>query len=303
MSILQKIMFTIFVCVTIFAIQPALGVSGDLGAAADYALLGLQNGTVIVNSATTVTGDFGYSAGVTSTSNQKIGEDYLGQWTGAAYVHTGADFQYTDKNYIPSLGIVSNLAEDARLNQANIDALAAWNFISGLAPTTSLGAIDRTNVSWGAINGVQDLHILEITSLDMNSNFLSLTGDADDVFIFNILGNFQFSDSEVQLLGGLTASTVLFNFPDSGTQTKDVLINKGTTIFNGTILAPDLDGYEVEYHNPAIFNGAIIATKINVHSDFNLNYMPFEPPFVVPEPATFCLLGLGGMTLLRKRRA
>ncbi len=152
------------------------------------------------------------------------------------------------------------------------------------------------------INGFSDIHILEITSLNMNSNILSLTGDAEDVFIFNILGNFEFSDSEVRLIGDLTASTVLFNFSNSGTQTKDVLINKGTSIFNGTILAPDLDGYEVEYHNPAIFNGAIIAGNINVHSDFNLNYIPFEPPFVVPEPATFCLLGLGGLALLKNRR-
>lgn len=87
-----------------------------LGAAAEYALLGLTNGTVSVNSASTVVGDFGYSAGVTSTTNQKIGGS-VGTWTGTAYVHSAvAAFQAHPTNYAPSGGIVTSAAEDARLD-------------------------------------------------------------------------------------------------------------------------------------------------------------------------------------------
>ncbi len=241
-----------------------------------YALLGLNGGNVTVNSATAVKGDFGYSQAVTSTTNQKIGEDFFGQWNGTAYVHSQvANFQSTDKNYIPSAGKVSNAAQDSRLNTANAEALAASAQLAALTPTIHLGAINDTSVSVGAVNGAANLNVVQISSLNMNSDVLELRGDEQDYFVINTLGNFDFSQSEVRLSGGLTANHVIFNFPTAGTQTRDVLINKSSTIFNGTILAPDLDGFGVQYHNPAQFNGAIIAKNISVHSDFNLNWAPF----------------------------
>ena len=245
-----------------------------------YALLGLNGGNVSVNSATAVTGDFGYSRNSTSTTNQKIGEDFFGQWKGTAYVHSAVGtFQYTDKNYIPNGGIVTSPAQDARLDTANAEALAASAQLAALTTTINAGAINDTSATWGVVNGVANLNVVQVNSLNMNSDVLELRGDEQDYFVINVLGNFDFSQSEVRLTGGLTANHVIFNFPTAGTQTRDVLLNKASTIFNGTILAPDLDGFAVEYHNPASFTGAIIAKNITVHSDFNLNHAPFYPQY------------------------
>jgi choice-of-anchor A domain-containing protein len=106
----------------------------------------------------------------------------------------------------------------------------------------------------------------------MNSDVLQLTGDASDYFLFNVTGDFLFSQSEVRLTGGLTADHVIFNFPNAST----IDLNKSANIFNGTILAPNLTT-DLIYHNPAIFNGSIIANHISVHSDFNLNHVGFTP--------------------------
>ncbi|MFY9342491.1 MAG: hypothetical protein WAT39_08370 [Planctomycetota bacterium] len=244
-----------------------------LGAAANYALLGLANGNVTVNSGTSVVGDFGYSAGVTSTTNQKLGND--GPWTGTAYVHSLVAAFQAAANFLPSGGIVTNAAEDARLDQANADAIAASAWIAAEPPTVNLGNIVDQSVTIGSVDGLRTLHIVEVASLLMNGDVLHLIGDEADVFAFNVLGDFRFSQSEVRLSGGVTAAHVLFNFPPGGNYTRNVLVNKGATIFRGTMLAPDLNGFELEYHNPASFTGAIVARRILVHSDFNLHHEPF----------------------------
>jgi choice-of-anchor A domain-containing protein len=244
----------------------------NLGAAANYVLLGLANGTVIVDSGTAVAGDFGYSAGTTST-NQKLGNDAL--WLGTAYVHSQVASFQAAANFLPSGGIVTNAAEDARLDQANLDAVAASAYVASLPATETLGDIVDQSVTLGSVDGLHTVHIVDVTSLLMNSDVLHLIGDATDVFVFNVRGDFRFSQSEVLLSGGITAANVLFNFPVGGNYTRNVLVNKSATIFNGTMLAPDLNGFELEYHNPASFHGAIIARRIDVHSDFNLNHEPF----------------------------
>jgi choice-of-anchor A domain-containing protein len=259
-----------------------------LGEASTFALLGLEGGTVIVNSATSVNGDFGYGANVTSTTNQKIGDD--APWTGGAYVHSTATFSYTAGNYLPSDGVTIGGAADARLEQANDDALAASAAYAALIPTHVLGVLgdndNRNVVSTGAVNVVQ------ITSLNYKTDTLTLTSRAGfaDYFIINVLGNFAMDASTIALANGTQAANVVFNFPNAST----VDLNKAENVINGTFLAPI---GSIEYHNPATFNGAIIALNINVHSDFNLNH----DGFVIPEPASPTLLALGLLSMARSR--
>jgi choice-of-anchor A domain-containing protein len=109
-----------------------------------------------------------------------------------------------------------------------------------------------------------------------------------------VTGDFAVDQSTISLVN-TTAGHVLWYFPTAGTE---IDITKAETVFNGTILAPFTTSADpVIYHNPATFNGAIIAKDINVHSDFNINHVPF-----VPEPATGTLLLAAGLTLLARRR-
>jgi choice-of-anchor A domain-containing protein len=257
----------------------------SLGEAASFGILALEGGNLIINSSTQLIGDVGYSSGVTSTINQKA-EDF----TGGAYVHSGVNaFDYTDKNFFPSDGILTGPAVDARLDQANLDALSLATFLNGQPATHTFGALgddmDLFVASTGAFN------IVDIASIDYKSDSINLTSRVglEDFFVLRISGNFGFDQSAVNL-NGITAENVLFYFPNTST----VNINKANTTFRGTILAPTST---VEYHNPAVFEGAIIAKNINVHSDFNLTHVP-----LIPEPSSVLLVSLSSLLLFRRRR-
>jgi choice-of-anchor A domain-containing protein len=238
-------------------------------------LLGLENGTVRVENGLTVIGDFGFSKGVTANTNKRLGKDFAGKWSGTAYVHSLVSSFDSDPNYKPIGGIVTNAIEDARLDQANKDALAHSLWVASLPATGNLGAVQDTSIDLGSIDGLRTVHVIEVASLLMKNDALTLTGDAADVFVFNVRGNFQFDASEVRLVGGISAGHVLFNFPQAGKYTSNVVIGRSATSFQGTILAPDLGSQKIEYRYPGTFRGAIIAKRIDVHSEFILVHEPF----------------------------
>ena len=272
--------------VAVMASPPSTNAASiDLGAASGFTVLGLNNGSVIINSATSITGDVGYSDGVVSGTNQKVDA-----FNGTARVHSAVDtFTPTLATFQPSGGIVTDPANDTLLNQANTDAAAASSFLAGLIPTQNLGNIgDDDSFSVGA-------GVYTIGSFNFKEDTITLTGSATDEFIFNVSGSFDFANSEIVLQGGAIAANVIFNFLNN----VDILIKKDGTVFNGTILA--LTG-NVEYHNPATFNGRIIAKDINLHSDFNINGP--STTTVIPVPAALPLMAtaVAAFALIARRR-
>ena len=222
-----------------------------------FGLLGLKNGTFTINSATNLIADVGYSSNVTSNTNQKINS-----FTGTAYVHTQVtSFVYTPATYQPSGGITRNdPIADALLNNANDNAIAVSANYASLTPSYTFGAV-TTNQTIGSVSHNT---VVQMASLNYNSNTLTLNGTAgvDDGFIINVLGSFDFSQSSI-LLNNVRPERVIFNFPNAS----NITVNKSSNIFRGTILAPT---GSVIYHNPASFEGSIIALNIAVHSNFNL---------------------------------
>ena len=254
------------------SLSAPISVGSKLGAADNFALLALSGGTMSINSATSITGNVGYSAGVTSTTNQKVDS-----FIGTAYVHSTATFNYAAATFAPSGGIVMGGAANTLLNQVNTDAAAAAVFFAGLPATASLGNL-TTSQSFTAAG---DVNVYDISSINLNTATWTLTGDYDDLFLFRVAGSLDWSDAQT-VLNGVSPNQVLFYFPNASA----ITINKADNIFIGTILAPT---GSVEYHNPATFNGAIIAKNIDVHSDFNIS----KPHAEVPEGSSFFLLASG----------
>ncbi len=222
-----------------------------------YGLLGLNGGNFTINSSTNLIADVGYSRNVTSTTNQKINN-----FTGTAFVHSlVTSFIYTAATYQPTGGIVRNdPGADAQLDAANANAIAVSSNYAGLTPNFTYGAVNSNTT----INSVAHNTVVQMSSLNYNSMVLTLNGTtgSDDGFIINVLGSFDFSQSRVQL-NNVRPERVIFNFPNPSS----ITVNKSSNVFRGTILAPT---GSVIYHNPASFEGSIIALNIAVHSDFNL---------------------------------
>jgi hypothetical protein len=265
-----------------------------LGSAADYAILALDYngvGQETINSATSISGNVGVASGVTGTTNQKVSS-----WpTGGAYVSSGATFSYTAATFAPPDGVNIGGASDAKVAQASTDAYAAATTIAGLSATQTISG--NINDVSQTVTSNQAVNVIDITGyVNMNSDTFTLNGRAGytDWFIIRVGGSFDFSQSTVAL-SNTDAGHVLWFFGDD----QHVLVNKSSTVFSGTILAPYESTFDVTYHNPATFTGAIISNNLYVHSDFNITQEGFVP---TPIPGAVLLLGAGMVRLVAYAR-
>jgi hypothetical protein len=177
------------------------------------------------------------------------------------------DLSNVGKDFTVSGGIVT-----VDLTQAGNDANTASAADAALTPTQTFGDITQSFT----ITGNGGVNVIALNSLNYNAQTLTLQGSANDVFIINVAGGFTFAQSQIVLTGGVTANQVLFNFPGSGA---GVTLYKSSNVINGTFLAPERS---IDYHNPASFNGAIIALNIDIHSNANLTGAAFTLPIVAP---------------------
>jgi hypothetical protein len=218
-----------------------------------FTLLALNNGAMTINSSTSITGNVGYSAYVTSTTNQKIDS-----FVGTAYVHSTANFVYTPATYQPTGGIIRGGAADPLLAQANSDVASASAYFAGLPSNGSLGNVTASRT----LSAAGPITVFDVSSWNYNAGKLTLNGSPTSVFVFRVAGSFDWSQSQI-VLNGVQPANIVWYFPNASA----IDINKSSNVFAGTVLAPT---GSVIYHNPATFNGAIIAKSIDVHSDFNI---------------------------------
>jgi hypothetical protein len=230
-------------------IQPSV----SLGAAGNYAVLGLMN-TQVVNSNVFITGNEGVSQG------GKLNNMAPSTITGNAVEYAAGQYSGPGK-----LG-GSLIIDPSTIGSADSDALAAAAQASALVPTVTFGTISSPQTLTG--NGGEN--VIQVNG-DIKSTLI-LNGTANDVFIVNVTGSVSLGGSTtLGLAGGVTADHVLYNFTGASGSISTHVGN----VLNGTLLAPkysmSLDG---------VFNGEIIAggKSITLLSGAKVNGVPFNPP-------------------------
>jgi len=160
--------------------------------------------------------------------------------------------------------------------QAFNDAVSLSNAASALAPTQTYGNVTGAL----AINGNGGLNVININSL--SNPDLTITGNANDKFVFNISGNF--STNHVMVLNGVDPSQLLFNM--TGASGNIFQTSGGDTLY-GTFLATH--GGDFQFSNLHL-TGQLINTAGHMQ-------IVSGSQVAVPEPGMLQLLGFGALAL------
>ena len=257
----------------------------DLGAASQYAVLGLRNTQVTISgSTTTVNGDVGLGQGGQASIE-------------SARVLGGVFYHPSDTIEVQSTALVTDGTTPQSMSQVTQAATVASQTAAGLAPTATYGSLGLSNFT---LNRTGDVSVVNVTNhLDVsNGTTLTLQGGASDVFIVNVGGTFNVAGgSRIALAGGLTAANVLFNITGSD---GDINLTGGSTI-NGTILAAN----RKILASGVTVNGELIAgDQLTVQGGpTTINHQAFSGASPVPEPASVgFMLVAAGLLLARRRR-
>ena len=265
-----------FLCLTPFCMANL-----DLGAAGAYTVLGLENTTVSIGMKNAIiTGDVGISANgildfTKGTINGDINLDatatsnapFPGQVTHNGSLNTGLDLS----------GAVAD-AVNFSISASDLTATETFSSISS----------DQTVAGNGGLN------VISVNTLSLSPNeALTLSGGANDIFVLNILDTFSMGNNSEIIADGISESQIIINLLGNASGTL-----RGT--IDGTILAVGESVTLAGTLNGAIIAGAVELGNIDIESV--VNGSTFSGSVVVPEPATLVLLGLGSLTLLRRRK-
>src|SRR6516164_821914 len=164
------------------------------------------------------------------------------------------------------------------------DAQNVSNFASSLSPTQTFTTINNTQT----ITSTGNLNVIDVGSIQ-NAK-LTLSGSANDFFVFNVSGAIN-TNQPMTLSGGVLPSHILFNL--TGTSGNIFQTSGGNVLF-GTFLATRGGQFQFSQLN---LNGQLINTDGNVQF-VSGSQIPTSSPFIsVPEPSTFELLGVGVMAV------
>ena len=176
----------------------------------------------------------------------------------------------------PTVNVVSPTVGTTAFSDAGTLSSSA----AALMATQTFGSISGTQT----ITGGGGLNVIDVGSLQNPT--LTLSGGPDDLFVFDVSGNFN--TNRPMILNGVNASQILWNFLGTGTVFQT---SGGNTLF-GTFLATNGGNFQFSALN---LTGELINTggHIQFVSNSKMTGDPFAPPAAVPEPATATLLLLG----------
>ena len=184
---------------------------------------------------------------------------------------------------------------------ASVQANAFWDSLYTDLKSASLAAKALGGANVGVVDSTQtfnrqgDVSVFNILGLNLSAgNSLTLSGDADDVFIINVdYFGFMLGGGASIILDGLSAENVLFNMHGA---LNNGHVNVAAGTMQGTYISPDAymqlgDGLNLD---GVRFLGAGISG--NLQSVYGMTVS-------VPEPSMVLLIGLGlmGLGVVRRR--
>ncbi len=191
--------------------------TSQLGPAAGFSVLGLQGANVQLSGQLQIAGNVGIGA------NGQLSVSKGDSFPGTLYADPTANLQIPNGAFAG--GVVTQSM--AAIQSA---ALAEASAVGSLSPTQTFSQIQSATT----ITGDGGQNVIQVNgSVNLNNANLTLSGGANDTFIFNIVGGFNLNNANI-VLNGVAANQVLFYFPGSGNQ---IQTNASNTA--GVFLAPN----------------------------------------------------------------
>jgi hypothetical protein len=273
------------------ALTPAQQAGLDLGMDRNYAIIALGNGN---------TPTFSWNSGPVA-GNVLMGQGEKASFSGGGNGGlTSGHVLYYDStvtgtntfNSLQTHPTTSQVSTSLTQNAATI-ATNVSNYAASLSPTQTFSDITNTTT----ITGDGGLNVIDFANL--HDAKLTLSGTANDYFIFNISGQIH-TNQPMTLSGSVDPSHILFNLTGTGMV---LFQTAGGDISYGTYLATNGGSFQFSNLN---LTGALI----NIGGDVAFvsgSTIPNSPPFTVPETSTSIMLllgaAVGGGVMLRRRRA
>jgi hypothetical protein len=261
-----------------------------LGEARNFAVLGRTNVFVSIQNDTTQI----------NNGNLGIAPSGILDPTSQGTLHGNLDVP-NPAPYTPPAGltITGTVNTSQNLSQAASDLASAVGEFAALMPTQTFTTLNGTTTITG--NGGDN--IIQVGSISLQNQNLTLSGGPNDYFIFNVNRDLFMSSTMMTLLGGVVAQHVIFNVLGDGSTNNGLsvnLLNTGSLLY-GTFLAPN-GNIDV---GQATLNGALLggvgttiqSPGIAIHSGADINSVPFQPQ-AVPEPSSAVVVVLSGLTAL-----
>jgi hypothetical protein len=269
----------------------------SLGSAGDFGLFGAYNANAdsgMGSSATLIGGPASISSGV----GLDVGSSFSGTTsiTGALYVNSDPSSSAGPASYTgsgtPGGGVFTGGSTNTFLSQASQQAINAATTAASWTGSLSANQLTVSNnsVTLSSANSGQNVVTVNSSSsssanyglANLTNTTLTISGSAGEQVVFNFVGSklVTWTNVNVVLSGGITASNVFFNFTGG-----NVGIVGGT--INGNILDVVNGTSSMSLDNGVLINGSVVSD----------GFVDMGNAVITPEMPTIVMASLAGLLI------